>query len=94
MDKLHYTTTELSKKFSVSRQTVISWIEHGYISAEKRGRKYYINAASIAEIEQLGQYIIGLKPRDWPRLLHNMRKEERMVTWLEDRLTNSKQSTT
>lgn len=45
-----YSVTEVAKKFSVSRQTVLNWINKGKIKAIKIDRDYRIQEEEIDKL--------------------------------------------
>jgi excisionase family DNA binding protein len=65
----NYTTSEAAKRIGVSRQTLYSWIERGYVDAPKPLKigGGSIRLWSMAEIQRARKFKDTLKPGPHPR---------------------------
>jgi len=65
----NYTTSEAAKHIGVSRQTLYSWIERGYVDAPEPLKigGGAIRLWSMAEIQKARKFKVTLKPGPRPR---------------------------
>lgn len=50
MEKM-YSLAQVAEIFSVTRQTVLNWVNSGYVSAIKVGRKWLVKESEIERLQ-------------------------------------------
>jgi excisionase family DNA binding protein len=64
--RILYTTTEAAYQLSVCRQTILKYIEQGYLPAKRQGRKILIHHKDLENIAKNDLPSVWGNDKPWP----------------------------